>query len=108
MGTGRCAKPDASAAGINYAGARRQGIMSVDPRDVRGPKAAGEIPAHLNITGTCRKGDDLARTNYSYEKRRKELARKKKREEKRLRKLAKKNPPPEDTSDRAPDDTPLT
>ena len=31
------------------------------------------------------------KTNYSYEKRQKELAKKKKKEEKRLRKLAKKN-----------------
>ena len=34
----------------------------------------------------------MARTNYSFEKRQKELAKKKKKEEKRLRKLAKKNP----------------
>jgi hypothetical protein len=33
----------------------------------------------------------LARTNYSFEKRQKELAKKKKKEEKRLRKLEKKN-----------------
>ena len=33
----------------------------------------------------------LARTNYSYEKRQKELAKKKKKEEKKLRKLEKKN-----------------
>jgi hypothetical protein len=33
----------------------------------------------------------LARTNYSYEKRQKELAKKKKKEEKRQRKLEKKN-----------------
>jgi len=32
----------------------------------------------------------LARTNYSYEKRQKEIAKKKKKEEKRLRKLEKK------------------
>ena len=32
------------------------------------------------------------RTNYSFEKRQKELAKKKKKEEKRLRKLAKNNP----------------
>jgi hypothetical protein len=35
----------------------------------------------------------LARTNYSYEKRQKELAKKKKKEEKKLRKLEKKNNP---------------
>ena len=34
----------------------------------------------------------MARTNYSWEKRQKELVKKKKKEEKRLRKLAKKNP----------------
>ena len=34
----------------------------------------------------------MARTNYSFEKRQKELAKKKKKEEKRLRKLEKKNP----------------
>lgn len=33
------------------------------------------------------------KTNYSYEKRQKELAKKKKKEEKRLRKLEKKNKP---------------
>ena len=34
----------------------------------------------------------MARTNYSFEKRQKELAKKKKKEEKRQRKLEKKNP----------------
>jgi len=37
------------------------------------------------------KGDTLARSFYSYEKRRKELAKKKKKEEKRQRKLERKN-----------------
>jgi hypothetical protein len=41
----------------------------------------------------------LARTNYSYEKRQKELAKKKKKEEKRLRKLEKKNPPVAESED---------
>ena len=40
---------------------------------------------------TCLKGDTLARPNYNYEKRRKELAKKKKREEKKQRKLDKRN-----------------
>ena len=35
----------------------------------------------------------MARTNYSFEKRQKELAKKKKKEEKRRRKLEKKNSP---------------
>jgi len=39
----------------------------------------------------CQEGDDgVARTNYSYEKRQKELAKKKKKEQKRQRKLEKK------------------
>jgi hypothetical protein len=45
----------------------------------------------------------LARkTNYSYEKRQKELAKKKKKEEKRLRKLAKKNNPTGEEVDSIP------
>jgi hypothetical protein len=44
----------------------------------------------------------LARTNYSYEKRQKELAKKKKKEEKRLRKLEKKNNPTEETENLSP------
>ena len=41
----------------------------------------------------------MARTNYSYEKRQKELKKQKKKEEKRLRKLEKKNPPVEESED---------
>jgi len=44
----------------------------------------------------------LARTNYSYEKRQKELAKKKKKEEKRQRKLEKKNIPTEETENLSP------
>jgi len=45
----------------------------------------------------------LARPNYGYEKRRRELARKKKKEEKRLRKLAKRNPQSTDGPEQSPD-----
>ncbi len=41
----------------------------------------------------------MARTNFSFTKRQKELERKKKQEEKRQRKLDKKNPLPESTSE---------
>jgi len=41
----------------------------------------------------------LARSNYSFQKRQKELARKKKKEEKRQRKLEKNNPNPEEVPD---------
>ena len=82
--------------------------MSAEPRDGRGPEPARGIRAHPVTASTCRKGDKLARTTYSYEKRRKELARKKKKEEKRLRKLAKKNPQPKDNPDQAPGDPPPT
>jgi hypothetical protein len=44
-------------------------------------------------------GDPLARTNFSYTKRQKELERKKKQEEKRQRKLDKKNPMTETAPD---------
>jgi len=46
----------------------------------------------------------LARTNYQFEKRKKELARKKKNEEKRERKLAKKTSPTGEILDSAPGD----
>ena len=41
----------------------------------------------------------MARNNYSFEKRRKEIAKKKKKEEKRLKKLARKNPEVQDQPD---------
>ena len=41
----------------------------------------------------------MARTNYSYEKRQKELKKQKQKEEKRLRKQEKKNPPVEEGED---------
>jgi hypothetical protein len=44
-------------------------------------------------------GSPLARTNFSFTKRQKELERKKKQEEKRQRKLDKKNPPNETVPD---------
>ena len=43
------------------------------------------------LTRTIKKDRVLARTNYSFEKRQKELAKKKKKEEKRQRKLEKQN-----------------
>ena len=44
----------------------------------------------------------MARTNYSYEKRQKELAKKKKKEEKKLRKLEKKGTPVSENEDLSP------
>jgi len=41
----------------------------------------------------------LAKPNYQFEKRQKELAKKKKKEEKRLRKLAENAPPPQENSE---------
>jgi len=46
-------------------------------------------------------GNPLARTNFKYEKRQKELAKQKKAEEKRLRKLEKRNPVQSEGSDEA-------
>lgn len=55
----------------------------------------------------------MAKPNYQYEKRQKELAKKKKKEEKRLRKLGQNETesqedagPAPDSSNKAPDDTP--
>jgi len=47
----------------------------------------------------------LARPNYNYEKRRRELAKKKKKEEKRQRKLARNNPQPADGPAQPPEAT---
>ncbi len=46
----------------------------------------------------------MARSNYSFQKRQKELERKKKKEEKRNRKLAKNKPLEDDPSGQAPDE----
>ena len=54
-------------------------------------------------TSPCSHKDKiLARTNYSYEKRQKELAKKKKKEEKKLRKLEKKGTPALENEDLSP------
>ena len=53
----------------------------------------------LPISG---KDDKLAKPNYQYEKRQKDLAKKKKQEEKRLRKLEKNTVPAVDNPDQAP------
>ena len=47
----------------------------------------------------------MARNNYRFEKRRKELAKKKKKEEKRLRKLAKKGPQPDENAEPSPEES---
>ena len=60
------------------------------------PEAGSVLPDSVAITSTCWKGTPLARTNYNYEKRRKELAKKKKKEDKKLRKLEKRNPQPDE------------
>jgi hypothetical protein len=50
----------------------------------------------------------LARNNYKFEKRRRELAKKKKKEEKRQRKLAKENPEAAENSETAAEETPMS
>ena len=49
-------------------------------------------------------GGDLARSNYSFKKRQKELLRKKKQEEKRQRKLEKGDTPEEEITDQTQDE----
>jgi hypothetical protein len=51
---------------------------------------------------TSRKGDQLAKPNYQFEKRQKDLAKKKKQEEKRLRKLEKNTAAVVDNPDQIP------
>lgn len=64
------------------------GAAAVGP----GAKALGRCVRPQNVFS---KEIDLARNQYSFEKRRREIAKKKKKEEKRQRKLEKKNPQPE-------------
>lgn len=47
----------------------------------------------------------MAKPNYSFEKRQRDLEKKKKQEEKRLRKLAEKKPAGDDGAEASPDDT---
>ena len=58
---------------------------------VAGRNPSGGPADRIAATSDCLKGDELAKPNYNYEKRRKELAKKKKREEKRQRKLNKRS-----------------
>jgi len=51
---------------------------------------------------TIQKDKILAKTNYSFEKRQKELAKKKKKEEKRQQKLEKQKPPSEENESLSP------
>jgi DNA repair ATPase RecN len=52
---------------------------------------------------TIKKDHKVAKTNYQYEKRKKELAKIKKKEEKKQRKLDKINIQPKENPDRSPD-----
>jgi hypothetical protein len=68
-----------------------------------GPEA--ELPfgaAGRSGSNTCRQGDKLAKPNYQYEKRQKDLAKKKKQEEKRLRKINKTGVQPAETPGQVP------
>jgi hypothetical protein len=49
----------------------------------------------------------LAKPNYQFEKRQKELAKKRKKEEKRLRKLAESTPPPQENAEAIPAPPPV-
>jgi hypothetical protein len=63
------------------------------------------LPEFLFITIKINglRGDNMAKSHYSFKKRQKELARKKKQEEKRQRKLDKNNDISEETSDQSTD-----
>ena len=70
------------------------------------------LPEFLFITIKINglRGDNMAKSHYSFKKRQKELARKKKQEEKRQRKLDKNSIKPEDELDESQDEvkSPLT
>lgn len=59
------------------------------------------------MTDTLGKDQPLAKPNYQFEKRQKELAKKRKKEEKRLRKLAEHTPPPQDNAEAIPSPPPV-
>jgi hypothetical protein len=66
----------------------------------------GRILQTSTTEPTSWKDDKLAKPNYQYEKRQKDLAKKKKQEEKRLRKLEKNAVPTVDNPDQAPPPVP--
>jgi hypothetical protein len=66
----------------------------------------GRILRTSTIKPTGWKDDKLAKPNYQYEKRQKDLAKKKKQEEKRLRKLEKNTDPSVDNPEQAPTSVP--
>jgi hypothetical protein len=66
----------------------------------------GRILRTSTIESTNWKDDKLAKPNYQYEKRQKDLAKKKKQEEKRLRKLEKNTVPTVDNPDQLPTPVP--
>ena len=72
---------------FNYFGTEAPNYDTV--RAVRFQAAADETLARTRRTHVANGGVSMARPNYSYEKRQKELAKQKKNEEKRLRKMAK-------------------
>ena len=57
----------------------------------------------MRTTACWRRGDTLAKPNFEYQKRQKELEKKKKKEEKLQRRLEKKNAPVEGTPEGVPD-----
>lgn len=60
---------------------------------------------HFINGNTCEGGANLAKPNYQFEKRQKDLAKKKKNEEKRLRKLEKKNAQSGESQEPLPEDS---
>jgi len=63
-----------------------------------------EYNLHYNKEYPLKKDDKMARTNYQFEKRKKELAKIKKKEEKRQRKLDKSNTESKENPDQSPDE----
>jgi hypothetical protein len=90
--------------GNSVAVAGRQDRIALEPRGGRGAGPIGEVPASVAIPSTCWKGDRLAKSSYSYEKRRKELAKRKKKEDKKQRKKERRERTKEEGQEAAPVD----
>jgi hypothetical protein len=59
--------------------------------------------SQIQLLSSCRENSKLAKPNYSYEKRQRDIAKKKKKEEKRKSKQEKNSIPPKAEPDQSPD-----
>src|SRR4030067_708904 len=75
------------------------GQVDINQSGTKGLAIIANLNPHSHLTGS-----QMAKTNYTFEKRQKELAKKKKQEEKRLKKTAAKEEQPQDGASQPPAD----